>query len=70
MLNNSPAGCFGLQNNKNLVVSTQNSLEADKLADFTTNAGRAIYLSIGHGFGDNLMATTVIAGIKKDYKGI
>jgi ADP-heptose:LPS heptosyltransferase len=40
------------------------------LADFTTNAGRTIYLSIGHGFGDNLMATAVIAGIKKEYPDI
>jgi ADP-heptose:LPS heptosyltransferase len=37
------------------------------LTDFTENAGKAVYLSIGHGFGDNLMATAVIAGIKKEY---
>lgn len=40
------------------------------MADFTTNSGRAIYLSIGHGFGDNLMATAVIAGIKREYPDI
>lgn len=37
------------------------------MADFTENSGRAIYLSIGHGFGDNLMATAVIAGIKREF---
>jgi ADP-heptose:LPS heptosyltransferase len=42
-------------------------LEAYKLTDFTENAGKAVYLSIGHGFGDNLMATAVIAGIKREY---
>jgi ADP-heptose:LPS heptosyltransferase len=37
------------------------------LTDYTENAGKAVYLSIGHGFGDNLMATAVIAGIKKEF---
>lgn len=37
------------------------------MTDFSKNAGKAIYLSIGHGFGDNLMATAVIAGIKKEF---
>jgi len=35
--------------------------------EFTENAGKAVYLSIGHGFGDNLMATAVIAGIKREF---
>lgn len=38
--------------------------------DFTENAGKAVYFSIGHGFGDNLMATAVIAGIKKEFPDI
>ncbi len=29
--------------------------------DLTENMGKAIYLSIGHGFGDNLMAAAAIA---------
>lgn len=37
------------------------------MTDFTENAGKAVYLSIGHGFGDNLMASAVIAGIKNEY---
>lgn len=37
------------------------------MADFTENAGKAVYVSIGHGFGDNLMATAVIDGIKKEF---
>ncbi len=35
--------------------------------DLTENAGKTIYLSIGHGFGDNLMAAAAIAGIKKEF---
>jgi len=42
-------------------------MKADKLTDFTENAGKAIYFTIGHGFGDNLMASAVIAGIKREY---
>ncbi len=40
------------------------------MTDFTENAGKAVYISIGHGFGDNLMATAVIAGIKKEFPDI
>lgn len=47
--------CSGLLNRKGFMT------------DFTENAGKAIYIAIGHGFGDNLMATAVIAGIKKEY---
>ncbi|MBU1260653.1 MAG: hypothetical protein KKE31_01620 [Planctomycetes bacterium] len=42
-------------------------MRPDKWTDSTENAGKAVYLSIGHGFGDNLMATAVIAGIKKEF---
>ncbi|MGA2916034.1 MAG: glycosyltransferase [Sedimentisphaerales bacterium] len=31
------------------------------------HTGKEVYIFIGHGFGDNLMATAVIAGIKKEY---
>jgi ADP-heptose:LPS heptosyltransferase len=37
------------------------------LSEFTENAGKALYVSIGHGFGDNLMASAVFAGIKAEY---
>lgn len=39
------------------------TLTADKLA----NDSKPVYVLIGHGFGDNLMASASIAGIKKEH---
>lgn len=45
------------------VEKIYDALAAEKIR----NVGREVYISIGHGFGDNLMVTAVIAGIKKEY---